>query len=454
MWLSNKRDLIQAVILFLFICPLFFQLQGSIFTDDGIFNSRGRLLQLPLPIASISCFLGIALFLKWGRRHFSLFIILAMSLVLMLSAIVSTVLNENFVLSRFVLVIQFLLPVFGLLLGSLYEPPKSKYLKFEAIMLYVLLLVIPLEVVATMVQGNVHLASNIYLFSLYQHLQYLPVIFVSFILIAASAFADEKQLRYLVFFLAAWIGVYLATALSINAILIMVIGMIVLVLSLNKMSKRRYSLIFVGIVLVSFSSYFLETDQSRYYSQKLGVELRIAESKMEIFRNLEEKHLSEHQNSIVAALPSNLRERVLYWLYFGEGILESPQTLLFGHTSRPDRDIFPSAHNYYLDIIYNFGVFSILPFLYLCSITLRDSWRFTRRSSIDPNLIMLMILVSFFVFIDSSLKVGLRQPYPGMMMFFIWGVLLKRLSFPLDAARANGTESDIDSKTVLRRDAV
>jgi tetrahydromethanopterin S-methyltransferase subunit E len=29
--------------------------------------------------------------------------------------------------------------------------------------------------------------------------------------------------------------------------------------------------------------------------------------------------------------------------------------------------------------------------------------------------------------VDSNLKVGLRQPYPGMMMFFLWGILISML---------------------------
>ena len=40
---------------------------------------------------------------------------------------------------------------------------------------------------------------------------------------------------------------------------------------------------------------------------------------------------------------------------------------------------------------------------------------------------MLAALVAFFIFIDNFFKVGFSQPYPGMMMFFLWGVLLARL---------------------------
>ena len=46
---------------------------------------------------------------------------------------------------------------------------------------------------------------------------------------------------------------------------------------------------------------------------------------------------------------------------------------------------------------------------------------------LTPNLAMLAVLVGFFVFVDNSLKVSFRQPYPGMVMFFLWGLLLSRL---------------------------
>jgi len=41
---------------------------------------------------------------------------------------------------------------------------------------------------------------------------------------------------------------------------------------------------------------------------------------------------------------------------------------------------------------------------------------------------MLIVIVGYFEFVDNSLKVGFRQPYPGMIMFFMWGVLLIQIS--------------------------
>ncbi len=383
---------------------------------------------VPLPFASIFCFIGIALFLRLEKRYFGMGFIFSMFIVMMMSAIISTGAKANFELPKFVLLVQFLLPMFALVFGCLYVAPTSNFLKFEAIMVYVLLLVLPLEMIATLIDGNVHLASHLYLFTLYQHLQYLPVVFVSFFLIAAFVFYDDKKMRALVLFLAMWIGAYLSASVSINAILLMLIGSIILLITLYKKNNTRYAFLVVSLVLVSFTGYFSATDQSHYYAKKLGEDLRISQTRLDKFEELEERYLSKHQDTIVTSLPSNLKERLIYWLYFGEGVFESPKTLFFGHITRPDRDMFPSAHNYYLDLVYNFGLVSLIPFLYLITITFSGALRATRRGKLDPSLLILIVLVAFFVFADSSLKVGFRQPYPGMIMFFIWGVLLTELS--------------------------
>jgi hypothetical protein len=39
----------------------------------------------------------------------------------------------------------------------------------------------------------------------------------------------------------------------------------------------------------------------------------------------------------------------------------------------------------------------------------------------------LTIVVLFLVIPDNLLKVGMRQPYPGIITFFLWGLLLARL---------------------------
>jgi len=154
------------------------------------------------------------------------------------------------------------------------------------------------------------------------------------------------------------------------------------------------------------------------YSQKFSQE-------HEILKDIKGEKSEE---KIIEALPNNIQARYYYWSFYGKGIFESPKIFLFGHQSRPDRNKYPSAHNYYLDLLYNFGALSIFPFIYLIGLTIRKSWKCFKAGLLTPSMLMLIAMVGFFVFADNSFKVSFRQPYPGMTMFFLWGVLLTRFS--------------------------
>ena len=135
-------------------------------------------------------------------------------------------------------------------------------------------------------------------------------------------------------------------------------------------------------------------------------------------------------------LPLNVKARLAYWRQYWSGITETPRTLLLGHAERPDRETSPSAHNYYLDLVYNFGFIALFPLLFLLYHSAKLAWRVIRSGTITTDLFWLLGAVAFFALIDNSLKVGFRQPYPGILMFFLWGVLLTRLSAAVPARRA------------------
>jgi uncharacterized membrane protein YoaK (UPF0700 family) len=81
-----------------------------------------------------------------------------------------------------------------------------------------------------------------------------------------------------------------------------------------------------------------------------------------------------------------------------------------------------------LDFIYNFGALAILPLLFLVGFTLVQIYGHRRDVFESPALLGLCLVVLFLLIADNSLKVGLRQPYPGIFTFFLWGMLLTKLS--------------------------
>lgn len=162
----------------------------------------------------------------------------------------------------------------------------------------------------------------------------------------------------------------------------------------------------------------------------LGVNKIKGEGKLLAVYRQEVKRVEDKysQYSLYKFLPSNIKERFIYWDFFGNGVTESPKIFLFGHQDRPHRDLYPSAHNYYLDLVYHFGIIAILPFIFIITLVFIKSIKVISESKMTSELFVLLVIVLFFVFIDNSLKVSFRQPYSGMVTFFLWGVLLSRLT--------------------------
>ncbi|MGH8765368.1 MAG: hypothetical protein ACRET8_06595, partial [Burkholderiales bacterium] len=121
------------------------------------------------------------------------------------------------------------------------------------------------------------------------------------------------------------------------------------------------------------------------------------------------------------------------WRLFGGGVIESPEALAFGHLKPLARDQRSSAHNFYIDFAYNFGLLALLPLLVLIVHTGTLLWRRRRAVLASEPLLALALVVVLLVLVESNLKVSLRQPYPGIAIYFLWGLLLARLREPAAA---------------------
>ena len=134
----------------------------------------------------------------------------------------------------------------------------------------------------------------------------------------------------------------------------------------------------------------------------------------------------------------NVSQRIADWRLFGRGIFDSPWTLLFGHPQPLAREVRSSAHNFYIDFAYTFGVLALLPVLSLIGFTAILIWRRRGEVLASDSMLALAAVVAFLVLVDSNLKVSLRQPYPGIVIFFLWGLLLARLRAPAVPASGAG----------------
>ena len=404
-----STDIVQAIILLSFFFPLFFQLFGSIFTATDIYyDSQNLLLRLPLPLAAIICFIGIVFTIRLEKRHFGMGVIFSTFMLMMLSIILTTAEPDKTKLAKFILLGQFVLPMFAFVFGSLYLKPKSVYLSFEAVALYMLLIIIPLEVTASVLQGSYALTPNLYIFSLYQYHQYLPVVFIGLYFLTATALYKNNILRYLILFLTPWMGIYLAKSISLLTVSLAILGVFIFIMGAFKNNKKPFALTLVTLLLIFSVIYYPVVNFVKVYLISINHEL-------------------QSSNKVVPQFPHIFKTTFPYWDYYWHGIFDELKQFFFGHQSSPDHSLYPSAHNYYLDLIYNFGFLTMLPFGYLIVNTLRNFKLYIGSKFLTANLLMLFVIVMFSIFVDNSFKVSFRQPYPGMVMFFLWGVLSTRL---------------------------
>ena len=460
-WIRYNRWRMQALFVFLLCLPVFFQLDGSIFNvkdyihADGAlrFDTKGSLLLVPLPISVLACYIGLAFLLKYEAVKISIFFLLTLFLTMVFSTFVVSDTNNRFGLEKMIFLVQFILPAFALVLGNSYREPVENYLRIEVVVFLIVAIFVPIELIASWSQSSLILIPHVYWFSIYQHLQYVPVILTSFYFLSIPILSELIIGRKLLYVLAPFIGIYASASISTTASAIVIFGSMLNIILLRKhIGKSVYFL--SGILIASFISYsgFLLSEYT--YVQKYQSVLKIFTNKKfdtgwQAKEYITDKNNSEELSDKDIALARNLEKsfpnlghRAFYWKYHIHGIIKNPVTLFFGNTKRPDRQTFPSAHNYYLDLVYNFGLISLFPFIFLIIYTLVKLFNLKRYRPLSLDMIVLTFIILFFIFIENALKVGFRQPYPGIIMFFLWGVLLAKLDaqIKLSLTGYSGTE--------------
>ena len=252
------------------------------------------------------------------------------------------------------------------------------------------------------------------MFSIYQHLQYVPVIFVSAFLVAFCSLWSASKYKKTLWILAPLLGVYAIASMSMLAIALLLTGLLGYAIYQWKHFLDKAAILLFLVVMLSAAAY-----------------LQIGKDVMKFkftFLNTASLNTASLNTANQSQIAPNIKERLYYWEYYVKNIVTSPQTLLIGHAEPPNRKQYPSAHNYYLDIIYNFGFIALFPMLIMLVYTLMLVYRFRRDVYSSTSLLSLSAVVLFLIIIDNALKVGLRQPYSGIFIFFLWGVLISKLS--------------------------
>jgi hypothetical protein len=362
------------------------------------------LLKLPMPVSLFFCFLAILLLGNIHRATLVLTTIFLFYMAMMVSTVLTSSFDPQLEKAKLLLLMQYLAPTFGLVLGMMYGWNEGDRRYLEKTMFIVFLCIVPVQILAMVIQGTSLLTPYIYVISIYQHLQYVPTLMASIFLLGLYSLWNFSYWRMLLIISSPFFGMYIASSGSMMAILLALVGCFVFPFFHSKDSADKgqffikSSILIVGIFSALLRMAYAPGSGTEAYAQKF------------------------EGGKLV-----NLSERLDIWHFYASQFFSDKYTFLFGHASPPARNIFPSAHNYYLDLAYNFGAIPTLIMFGLIVITLVKIRRCLADILASPQIFALAMIVMFLI-LDNLLKVGFRQPYPGILSFFLWGVLLIRLS--------------------------
>lgn len=403
---------LRKPIALLLLFPLFFQLAGQIFRAPmHDYDANGNLLLLPIPLSVIACYGGIVLLGGYARAQLSLTVIFATFTLMLVSSAMLAYSGGGQEQAKLILLIQFVLPMFALVLGQIIHENVTHERMLAETFLGVLTLLVPLQLLATWLQGKLVVTPYIYLFSIHQNLQYVPAVFVAAYLFVLYSLWQIPQRRTLLAVLGLLMAVYVASAVSTLGMLALAAGMAGFAIHTSFRQGTASRLVIISVAAIAL--------MIGYFSMASGRTIFAAKYQ-----------LAEPVSQNAVVLPHNVQERLGYWKFFSNAIFSNTHTAILGHPAPPDRNQIRSAHNYFLDFAYNFGLLALLPLLGLIAFTVFKVCALRRQIVESPPLLGLTVAVAYLVLLDNMIKVGMRQPYPGIMTFFLWGLLLSHLQAP------------------------
>lgn len=415
----SSRRFVSITIAGTILLPLFFQLRGAVYhSAEPLLDSGGMLANVPLPVSLPACALWIAVLHRFRSAAPAIGALAALFAVMLLTSILSAH-SVDLQARKLLLLLQFLAPTCALVVGQMFDPPAREPI-LEKTFLWMLAVLIPLQLGLTLARGEYRTTHDMVLFSIYQHRQFAPVVFVGAYIIALFALWQTRA-RTALLVLGLVMAVQAAMSFSTLAVGLLVLGLLAFAATQR---SRPSTALALGAALVLLASFWTLRDTNEFRAKSDPGFVSAYLSDDEAMAMMERARSAADEKKY---LPANVRSRLEDWKTYGGGILESPATAALGHRETLDRAISTSAHNYYLDFVYNFGLVAIAPLLGLLAYTLYLVARKRRALFADPATLGLALVVLFMLLVDSNFKVTLRQPYPGVFTFFLWGVLLSRL---------------------------
>lgn len=422
--------LLKIAIPFFIILPIFFQLSTGIYIENDLhrYFNTGVLSTLPLPLSIIILYVGILIIAQYKQAKISSIFLISSCILLTIATYIATV-PLDLKKEKILLLLQFILPFSALILGQMYISvwPESSLLCAK-IFLIVLVYVIPLELFFTYKLHLGFLSSNVGFFSIYQHLQYVPVIFVNAYLFSMFNLWSSLFWRKLLILFFPCITLFTSASISRMAFLYFFSGLaLFIIFEFRRFRFLKIPKALIILFILGLTSHYVYFNIHR---EKIHFKFPTSIGGMYFIHVLKNAIYTKSFLPITQDknISGSVRERIIYWQFYTKSITKNIKSLLFGNAVVMNKKLYPSAHNYFLDFIFNFGIIALLPFLILIIYTISLVLCNCKAIFDSAELLILTFSFLFTIFIDNAIKVGMRQPYSGIFTFFLWGMLLTKLN--------------------------
>ena len=380
----NKKKLIKYLLLSIPI-PIFINLFEFFFIN--IYNSdiAERTNLLPLPISIIFLPIIVLALLKTFKVKIISIYFFVTSFIF---AIFSVIYLSRLTFINFLNFSQFYLPMLALIAGELCSNNTRLKIYFFKYLFWTSIIIIVSQINYSIFQDNLYLNNYLFKLNVYQNYDYSSSVFCvglfSILLYLGDKALYSKKLNYYIITFVLLAYIYIVG--SIHLYILLILYSIVILYFINFNILKNIKLITILFITTNFFIYNIDD---------------------------------------IIRLTSNIFTSNFKFFY---EISTSPQTFFFG--SNLNNQIYKEVngiYNFYLDFIYNFGFLSLLPIIILIVLT-TCSFFFERKKILNSQTEFgHYIFLVFIFFIDSFLRVSFKQPYIGIIFYFLWGLYLPKI---------------------------
>lgn len=407
----NLNKNLFSIYFTILLIPIFFLLNGNIYFEPTFkFNSQNYLQNVPIPASYfISALLICYFFFKKNFKIFNykIFIILFFCTI---SLTVLLIFTKSIDYYRVINLVQFLLPWMGLVIAL----NLKIYLNMYIIIYYFLIFILSLQLSLTFFLEKKIIISDVLFFTVYQNIQYVSTIFTLLTILVSINLFKEKKFEIIFLNLISLIYstlIYSLSSLSIFAIFFS--GYLLkFFFEKNKNSIKIFKIFILSFIFISLFLGFLNYLKKDNDKQKF-----VTNNNVNYYENA-----LKFKDILNFKTPANIILRIEIYKNYFQAISNDKRILFLGDKNGKLDKKFKSSHNLILDIIYKFGLILVIPYLYLFFSILHKLSKFKNKKNDFTSFLVLLIAI----LVENFFKLSLKQPYPGIISFYLIGYYLKK----------------------------